>query len=153
MTDLKENLLARVDSFHDEMLKFLQGLISIPTINPPGENYLECAEYIGSKLREFSYDVRYVPAEGRPEHTSTHPRSNVVGRLGGTSSPNRPLLHFNGHFDVVPVGEGWTVDPLQESFATTKSMVAEPLTKRPALPPLCLPWKQFAARAFNSLAL
>jgi succinyl-diaminopimelate desuccinylase len=24
---------------------------------------------------------------------------------------DRPTLHFNGHFDVVPVGEDWTVDP------------------------------------------
>jgi len=26
-------------------------------------------------------------------------------------SKPRPSLHFNGHFDVVPVGDGWTVDP------------------------------------------
>lgn len=111
MSNLKENVLARIDSFHDEILAFLQGLVAIPTINPPGENYVVGAQYIGAKLSEFSYDVRYVPAEGRPEHTSAHPRCNVVGRLGGAAPPNRPLLHFNGHFDVVPVGKGWTVDP------------------------------------------
>lgn len=92
------------------MLAFLQGLIAIPTVNPPGENYVPCAEYIGGKLRSFSYDVAYVSAEGRPEHTHTHPRCNVIGVLKNTPA-RRPCLHFNGHFDVVPVGEGWTVDP------------------------------------------
>src|SRR5580704_9670451 len=38
-----------------------------------------------------------------------HPRNNVIGHMSG--SPARPLLHFNGHFDVVPVGDGWTVEP------------------------------------------
>jgi succinyl-diaminopimelate desuccinylase len=31
----------------------------------------------------------------------------VVGTLG--TSP--PVLHFNGHYDVVPPGSGWSVDP------------------------------------------
>jgi succinyl-diaminopimelate desuccinylase len=53
--------------------------------------------------------VHYVPAEGRPEHTSKHPRMNVFGTL--RDAPARPALHFNGHFDVVPAGTGWTVDP------------------------------------------
>jgi len=109
MTSLEQSVLTRIDELSDEMLAFLQGLVGIPTVNPPGENYVPCAEYIGAKLREFSYDVSYVKPEGRPEHTATHPRCNVIGGL--RDSPRRPLLHFNGHFDVVPVGDGWTVDP------------------------------------------
>ena len=109
MTLLEQSVLARIDSLTDEMLKFLQGLVAIPTVNPPGNNYVPCAEYIGAKLREFCYEVSYVTAERRPEHTAAHPRCNVIGNLKDV--PGRPLLHFNGHFDVVPVGEGWTVDP------------------------------------------
>ncbi len=102
-------MLERVESMAGEMVAFLRGLISIPTVNPPGENYAACAEWLGERLAEFGYDVEIVAAEGRPEHTPRHPRLNVIGRLRGT--PARPLLHFNGHFDVVPVGNGWTVDP------------------------------------------
>ena len=109
MTLLEQSVLVRIDSLTDEMLKFLQGLVAIPTVNPPGNHYVPCAEYIGAKLREFCYDVSYVTAEGRPEHTAAHPRCNVIGSL--KDAPRRPLLHFNGHFDVVPAGEGWTVDP------------------------------------------
>ena len=109
MTAAEQSVLSRIDSLTEEMLAFLQGLVGIPTVNPPGDHYVECAEYIGSKLREFCYDVKYVRADGRPEHTLAHPRCNVIGTLRDT--PARPRLHFNGHFDVVPVGEGWTVDP------------------------------------------
>ena len=53
--------------------------------------------------------MEYVAAEGHVEHTPAHPRVNVIGRLDGAVP--RPCVHFNGHFDVVPVGDGWTVDP------------------------------------------
>ena len=98
-----------MESTAGEMLEFLRKLVQIPTVNPPGENYRECAEFIGGRLREFGYDVQYVEAGSRAEHTREHPRVNVIGSLRGT--PARPRLHFNGHFDVVPVGDGWTVDP------------------------------------------
>jgi len=93
----------------NEICDFLSELIRFPTVNPPGENYRECAEFLGGTLRNLNYEVEYVAAEGRPEHTAEHPRINVIGRMAGRS--RRPLLHFDGHFDVVPVGEGWTQDP------------------------------------------
>jgi succinyl-diaminopimelate desuccinylase len=36
---------------------------------------------------------------------------NVVGTRRGRSA--HPLVHLNGHFDVVPAGAGWTVDPFR----------------------------------------
>ncbi|HEV2389009.1 MAG TPA: acetylornithine deacetylase/succinyl-diaminopimelate desuccinylase family protein [Candidatus Acidoferrales bacterium] len=105
----EEAVLRRIESMTDELCAFLSDLIRLPTVNPPGENYADCARFLGAKLEEFAYEVQYVPAEGRPEHTSRHPRINVVARRPGRSA--RPLLHFDGHFDVVPVGEGWTRDP------------------------------------------
>ncbi|HYL73322.1 MAG TPA: acetylornithine deacetylase/succinyl-diaminopimelate desuccinylase family protein [Bryobacteraceae bacterium] len=105
----EQAVLQRIDSMAAEMVAFLQELIAIPTVNPPGDNYAACAERIGTKLREFGYDIEFVKAEGRPEHTRQHPRVNVIGSL--RDAPARPLLHFNGHFDVVPVGDGWTVPP------------------------------------------
>jgi succinyl-diaminopimelate desuccinylase len=109
MQGREQAVLERVESIAGEMVEFLRELTAIPTVNPPGENYAVCAEWLGARLREFGYDVAYVAADGRPEHTAQHPRINVIGRLRNT--PVRPLLHFNGHFDVVPAGSGWTVDP------------------------------------------
>jgi len=103
------SVLARVDELASEMVAFTQKLVRIPTINPPGKNYRECAELIGDKLRRFGYEVSFIEAEGRPECTAEFPRVNVIGRLLGARPT--PLLHFNGHIDVVPPGAGWTRDP------------------------------------------
>jgi succinyl-diaminopimelate desuccinylase len=91
-------LFETIDNLAPEMVRFAAELIDIPTVNPPAENYEPCARLIGARLREFGFDVQEVPA-GR----------NVIGTRGGRSP--RPLLHFNGHIDVVPPGDGWTRQP------------------------------------------
>jgi succinyl-diaminopimelate desuccinylase len=109
MTDAVDRILAAVDALAGEAVAFTQDLVRIPTVNPPGEHYEDCARRIGDTLASLGYAVEYHAAEGRPEHTPSHPRVNVVGTLAG--APARPAIHLNGHFDVVPPGDGWTVDP------------------------------------------
>ncbi len=109
LTVTETTVLARIDALAAELIAFLQQLVRIPTINPPGEHYADCARLIGTKLQEFGYDIKYVKAEGLPECTRRYPRLNVIGRMQGLTA--RPTLHFNGHLDVVPAGAGWTVDP------------------------------------------
>lgn len=104
-----DKLMAVIDAAADEMVEFTGDMLRIPTVNPPGDAYAECAELIGRRLEMFGFAVDYPVADGRPEHTASHPRMNVVGLRQGRSM--RPLVHLNGHFDVVPVGNGWTVDP------------------------------------------
>jgi succinyl-diaminopimelate desuccinylase len=106
---VQESVLKQIEEIGDEMISFLQELIQVPTVNPPGENYVAGAELIGGKLRQFGYQTHYLVAEGYKEHSEKYPRMNVLGRMEG--SRPRPSLHFNGHFDVVPVGDGWTRDP------------------------------------------
>ncbi len=106
---MTDRVLAEVDAAAGEIIEFSRDLIRIPTINPPGDGYVDCARLIGSRLEKCGFEVDYVTPDGRPEHTPAHPRLNVVGLRRGAML--RPLVHFNGHFDVVPAGEGWTVDP------------------------------------------
>jgi succinyl-diaminopimelate desuccinylase len=109
MTTPEKQVLARVDELTDEMVEWLRQLVRIPTVNPPGEHYKDCAYFVGEKLQEFGYQVSFIEASGRPECTAAHPRVNVIGHLEGARF--HPTLHFNGHIDVVPPGVGWTVDP------------------------------------------
>lgn len=102
-------IVAEVDRAADEIVDFAARLIRIPTINPPGEEYEACANAIGEQLRAQGADVQLLPALGRIEHTPEHPRINVIGRRPGSGSG--PAIHLNGHFDVVPAGNGWTRDP------------------------------------------
>ncbi len=104
-----DRVLGEVEAARDELVDFAAELIRIPTVNPPGDLYRECAEAIGRRLQAFGFEVDYIEAEGRPEHTAEHARVNVVGLRQGRNP--RPLVHLNGHFDVVPAGDGWTVDP------------------------------------------
>ena len=104
-----DRVLAEVDAAAGEIVDFTRDLIRIPSVNPPGDAYPECARAIGERLKTCGFEVEYIEATGRPEHTRAHPRVNVVGLRRGAAA--RPLVHFNGHFDVVPAGAGWTVDP------------------------------------------
>jgi succinyl-diaminopimelate desuccinylase len=105
----EQQVLARVDELADEMVEFTRQFVRIPTVNPPGENYKDCAQFVADKLRDFGYEVSFIEATGRPECSPEHPRVNVIGHLNG--SRFHPTLHFNGHIDVVPPGAGWTLDP------------------------------------------
>ncbi len=104
-----DRIVAEVDRATDEIVDFAARLVRIPTVNPPGEEYETCANVIADQLRAHGADVHLLPAIGRVEHTSQHPRINVVGRHEGTGKG--PAVHLNGHFDVVPAGQGWTRDP------------------------------------------
>jgi succinyl-diaminopimelate desuccinylase len=104
-----DRVLLEVERASDEAVAFAADLVRIPTVNPPGEHYEECAHFIGETLTRLGFAIEYFAAEGRPEHTARYPRLNVVGTRRGLGAG--PTVHLNGHFDVVPAGEGWSIDP------------------------------------------
>lgn len=111
---VRARVRAGVAAVEQEMVGFLQGLVRIPTENPPGRAYPACAAYLGHWLDDLGYQVEYLTVpddqlDVLAPHGQGLPRVNVLARLPGAVS--RPLLHFNGHVDVVPAGEGWSVDP------------------------------------------
>jgi len=104
-----DRLFARIDRMRDELVALTQALIRIPTLNPPGDAYRDCAELIGERLRRRGLAIDYQRAVGTPGDSDRYPRMNVVARAEG-ARPG-PCVHFNGHIDVVAPGQGWTVDP------------------------------------------
>ncbi|TIT02050.1 MAG: M20/M25/M40 family metallo-hydrolase, partial [Mesorhizobium sp.] len=84
-------------------------LIRFPTVNPPGEAYRPCAEFLGERLKKLGFETEFIRAEGAPGDSDRYPRVNVVARLDGRSPG--PCVHFNSHIDVVEAGDGWAVDP------------------------------------------
>ena len=104
-----DRLHARIDEKRDELVALTRELIRIPTVNPPGDAYGDCAELIGRRLAARGFEVSYLRAEGEVGDSDRYPRTNVVARLEG----GRPgaCVHFNGHIDVVPAGGGWSLDP------------------------------------------
>jgi len=106
-----DRLLRIVEDLTEEMVEFAKTLIRLPTINPPGALYRECADLVAKRLAEFTFETRVISADGHEHHTESNPRFNVIGTRRGVHS--RPLLHFNGHLDVVPPYDlsKWTRDP------------------------------------------
>jgi len=112
MTHPREDaLLASIEAREAEIVELAQALIRIPSVNPPGEFYRDCAELLGQRLAPRGFQVEYLRAEGVPGDTDRYPRWNVVARREGASAG--PCVHFNGHIDVVAPGEGWTRPPFE----------------------------------------
>jgi len=104
-----DTLLKQIETRQPEMVALTQDLIGFPTVNPPGDAYRPCAEYLGDRLARRGFAIEYVRATGAPGDSDTYPRVNVVARRDGNS--RGPCVHFNGHLDVVQPGSGWSTDP------------------------------------------
>jgi len=113
MRDIHEALQHGIDARRQELVELTCDLVRFPTVNPPGEAYTPCAEYIGRRLASRGFEIIYERGEGAPGDTDRYPRTNVIARREGRRPG--PTVHFNSHIDVVVAGDGWTFDP----FAAT----------------------------------
>jgi succinyl-diaminopimelate desuccinylase len=106
---MDDRILRRIDDSREEVAELTAELIRFPTVNPPGEAYRPCAEFIGRRMARSGFEVRYIRAEGAPGDSERNPRINVLCRREG-KRPGR-TVHFNSHIDVVEAGAGWSLDP------------------------------------------
>jgi succinyl-diaminopimelate desuccinylase len=92
-----------------DLVRFLQRLVRLRTVNPPGENYGDITLLLADTLRGLGLRVRRVPIprahqrKTQPDQLD-HPRYNVIGFWDAGA---RKTVHFNAHFDVVPVSGRW----------------------------------------------
>jgi succinyl-diaminopimelate desuccinylase len=102
-------VLRAIEARRDELVALAQELVRIPTTNPPGDAYRDCAEAIGRRLARRGFAVEYVRGHGAPGDSDRYPRVNVIARHDGATGGR--CVHFNGHIDVVEPGHGWSVAP------------------------------------------
>ncbi len=92
-----------------DLVRFLQQLIRLNTVNPPGHNYDEITSLLVATLRDIGLDARRVlvprsiQKKTQPELLD-YPRYNVLARW---DTGAKETVHFNAHFDVVPVSGKW----------------------------------------------
>jgi succinyl-diaminopimelate desuccinylase len=96
------------------VVRLLEKLISIPTVNPPGEHYQDFVTALREELEPLGLNVNIIRVpddfvEKVYPWAKGYPRFILLARL--ESGEEGPTLHFNGHYDVVPPGQGWTLDP------------------------------------------
>lgn len=97
MSDLEARVLAGID--RAALVATTQRLVRVPGQNPPGDEGATAAEVLAVAAELGLPGERYDVTPGRPNLTVTLP---------GGEGPGLLLL---GHTDVVPVGDGWSVDP------------------------------------------
>ncbi|MEE8246390.1 MAG: ArgE/DapE family deacylase [Alphaproteobacteria bacterium] len=97
-----------VDAGHGAQVEFLGELVKMASDNPPGdcaphaERAAELLEGLGFAVERHAV----APAEAR-ENGLVSTTNLIVRRRFGEG----PVVALNAHGDVVPPGEGWTVDP------------------------------------------
>ncbi|RST81543.1 acetylornithine deacetylase/succinyl-diaminopimelate desuccinylase family protein [Aquibium carbonis] len=106
---MNEQLFRAIEARTDDLVTLTSDLIRFPTVNPPGDAYTPCAEFIGERMRRSGFQTQLIRGEGAPGDSDRYPRTNVITRREG-GKPG-PTVHFNSHIDVVEAGEGWTMDP------------------------------------------
>jgi succinyl-diaminopimelate desuccinylase len=98
-----------VDAHFDEQVRFLQELVRVPTDTPPGNNAphalrtRDLLAALGFEAEAHAVPQDLVKAQGLESITNL-----VVKRRYQSGGP---VIALNAHGDVVPPGEGWTVDP------------------------------------------
>lgn len=84
-----------------DCIAILKDLISINTVNPPG-NEKPAADYLAGLLTPYGFRCQ---VQDLGEN-----RANLIAELGGQEGPE---LMFQGHLDVVPAIGDWRTDPFQ----------------------------------------
>lgn len=93
---LAEGIRAALASRERDIRSFIAELVAIPTENPPGRHYQECARLLASRLRKLGLPAETIPVPRR--FAPGEARYCVLSSLGR----GRRTLFFHGHYDVVP---------------------------------------------------
>ncbi len=102
---------AYIDAHAADLLGRLQQLVGFATVNPPGNDYDAVTAWLTHELAGLGLATkRYaVPRKLLKKHLPAaqqdFPRFNVLGKLAAPGA--KKTLHFNAHYDVVPVSGKW----------------------------------------------
>lgn len=100
-----------IDRNPHELLGRLQQLVGISTVNPPGENYDPVTRWLAHEMEAVGLATKRYPIppamlkKALPPEQQAYPRFNVLGKWRVPGA--RKTIHFNAHYDVVPVSGRW----------------------------------------------
>jgi len=87
---LQQNIASWVEKHAEEMARLTSELVALPTENPPGENYPQCADVLERMLHDTGLASERVENNGQP--------ACLLAQYGA----GERVLYFHGHYDVVP---------------------------------------------------
>jgi succinyl-diaminopimelate desuccinylase len=107
-----DRLFAWLEPREEEMAALLAELVSVPTENPPGRNYLACADLLENKLRQAGLTCERHKFRTSPKHADASD-DTAVNLLASFGSGTR-TLYFHGHYDVVPAQSPAQFQPVRK---------------------------------------
>jgi succinyl-diaminopimelate desuccinylase len=104
------DVMKKIDSEKDKIVKLVQNLIQIKSVNPPGSTS-EIAGYIKEYISKRGLKCKL--------YQQAKTKVNAVGTLSGSGDKK---FIWNGHLDVVPISkpDGWSVDPWEGKVINSK---------------------------------
>lgn len=69
-----------IDGKREDLINLTQDLIRIPTLNPPGDCYLEICEYLQKRLSKSGFETELIRAKDCPGDSDKYPRWNIVAQ-------------------------------------------------------------------------
>ena len=109
-----KHLFRHIDSKKDEIVKFTSELISIPTVNPPGENYERIVAVLEKRLKALGLSTRrYLTPPSVLKKYKIEKGSQRITLIARWDVGAKKTLHLNGHYDVVPVTSNWKTNPFK----------------------------------------
>ncbi|HEY0965878.1 MAG TPA: ArgE/DapE family deacylase [Opitutaceae bacterium] len=103
---------AYLDARSDDLCALLRTLVGVPTVNPPGADYGAITARLVKELQASGLKARRQPIPAAllkrtlPPEQHRFPRYNVLGFRPVRGA--RKTIHFNAHYDVVPVSGTWS---------------------------------------------
>lgn len=113
MSDVNKELIAKLDSYKDEMVELQRDLTAIPAMSPEyeeGEGEMKKAVFLEDYIKKLGLtDIQHYDAED--ERVDGGKRPNFVVKLKGKDSSRK--FWIMAHIDVVPPGDldQWKGDP------------------------------------------
>lgn len=109
---LAERIRRAVARHETKIREFTAALVAIPTENPPGRHYRDCARLIVKQLRALRLPAELVRTPSQHARGGgaerEEPRWSVLSSLG----EGRRTLYFHGHYDVVPAAHPLQFHPV-----------------------------------------
>ena len=106
--DMMETIDQKIHEGTEGRVRMLRELVRVPSDNPPGDCEAH-AERMAELLRELGFEVEEYPVpDGVLREAGLESVTNLIVRVRFGEGP---IIALNAHGDVVPPGEGWSMNP------------------------------------------
>jgi succinyl-diaminopimelate desuccinylase len=100
MQSIAQQIRRALAPYHEKMAQLTKTLVAIPTENPPGRAYAECARVVVRVLRSMGLEPQ-------------QPRASAKHCLLAFHGKGERTLYFHGHYDVVPAANESQLKPCE----------------------------------------